>query len=125
MLYQLYDALLASPLIQQKVETRIKFYEYPPIDNMEGVYIVIDPLATPRPGDYADNKPMTDEYFYQIEVWSQSFEDTQRVAKEVRIIMTEVVGFSPYGDGIDEYEPETAIFRDARRYIGKEYIVEI
>ncbi|MDA6141573.1 hypothetical protein OSK03_27780, partial [Escherichia coli] len=82
-------------------------------------------LATPRPGDYADNKPMTDEYFYQIEVWSQSLEDTQRVAKEVRIIMTEVVGFSPYGDGIDEYEPETAIFRDARRYIGKEYIVEI
>ncbi|MDO6849196.1 hypothetical protein Q4S57_14645 [Priestia megaterium] len=122
MIYKVYEALKTNPLIQEKVNNRIKFYEYPPIDNMQGVYIVIDPIDTPKPGDYADNQWLTDEYFYQIEVWSKSLLDTQTIAKEVRKIMWEKLGFPQYGTGLDEWDKDTRIYRDARRYRGKEYV---
>ncbi|MGG0569747.1 hypothetical protein Q3A90_18145 [Priestia megaterium] len=122
MLYKVYDALNTSDLIKQKVGKRIKFYEYPSTDNMQGVYIVIDPIDVPKPGDYADNKWLTDEYFYQIEVWSMNLFDTQAVAKEVRNVMWKELGFAQLIPGLDEFDKETGIYRDARRYRGKEYV---
>ena len=123
MIYKVYDALKTSTLIQEKVNNRIKFYEYPPTDNIQGVYIVIDPIDTPRPGDFADNKWLSDEYFYQVEVWSKNLLDTQAIAKEVRQVIWKQLGFSQYGTGLDEWDKETGIYRDARRYRGKEYVV--
>jgi hypothetical protein len=122
MIWKVHEALKTSPLIQQKVGNRIKFYEYPPTENMQGVYIVIDPVEPPRPGDYADNQWLTDEYFYQLDVWSKKLEDTQSVAKEVRQIMWEVLGFVQDSAGPDEFDKDTGIYRDARRYRGKEYV---
>jgi Protein of unknown function (DUF3168) len=122
MIYKVHEALKTSPLIQQKVGNRIKFYEYPPTANMQGVYIVIDPVEPPRPGDYADNQWLTDEYFYQIDVWSKKLDDTQSVAKEVRQVMWEVLGFAQDSAGPDEFDKDTGIYRDARRYRGKEYV---
>jgi Protein of unknown function (DUF3168) len=122
MIYKVYEVLKTSNLIQEKVGSRIKFYEYPPTDKVQGVYIVIDPLETPRPGDYADNKWLTDEYFYQIDVWSKSRNDTEEVAKEIHKILREGLGFAKYGSGVDEWDKETGIYRDARRYRGKEYV---
>lgn len=124
MLYKVYDALNTSVLIREKVNNRIKFYEYPPTDNMQGVYIVIDPLDSPRPGDFADNKWLTDEYFYQIEVWSKNLLDTQAVAKEVQHVLRNELGFGQYGGGVDEWDKDTGIYRDARRYRGKNEIEE-
>ncbi|MDC7770337.1 hypothetical protein POL88_15525 [Priestia megaterium] len=124
MLYKVYDALNTSDLIKQKVGKRIKFYEYPSTDNMQGVYIVVDPLDVPKPGDYADNKWLTDEYFYQIEVWSMNLFDTQAVAKEVRNVMWKELGFAQLIPGLDEFDKDTGIYRDARRYKGKEEYAE-
>lgn len=125
MLYKVYDALNTSDLIKGKVGKRIKFYKYPSTDNMQGVYIVIDPIDVPKPGDYADNKWLTDEYCYQIEVWSMNLFDTQAVAKEVRNVMWNELGFAQLISGIDEFDEDTGIYRDARRYRGKEYVEEI
>jgi hypothetical protein len=122
MLYKVYDALNTSDLIKEKVGKQIKFYKYPSTDNMQGVYIVIDPIDVPKPGDYADNKWLTDEYFYQIEVWSLNLFDTQAVAKEVRNIMWNQLGFAQLIPGLDEFDEDTGIYRDARRYRGKEYV---
>jgi len=122
MLYKVYDALNSSDLIKEKVGARIKFYEYPPTDNMQGVYIVIDPMDVPKPGDYADNKWLTDEYFFQIEVWSMNLFDTQAVAKEVRKVMWNELGLAQLIPGLDEFDEDTGIYRDARRYRGKEYV---
>jgi hypothetical protein len=122
MIYKVYEVLKTSNLIREKVGNRIKFYEYPPTDKVQGVYIVIDPIDTPRPGDYADNQWLTDEYFYQIDVWSKNLQDTQAVAKEVRQIMWTEIGFAQDSTGPDEFDKETGIYRDARRYRGKEYV---
>lgn len=122
MLYKVYDALNTSDLIKEKVGKQIKFYKYPSTDNMQGVYIVIDPIDVPKPGDYADNKWLTDEYFYQIEVWSMNLFDTQAVAKEVRNVMWNELGFAQLIPGLDEFDEDTGIYRDARRYRGKEYV---
>lgn len=122
MLYKVYDALNTSDLIKEKVGKQIKFYKYPSTDNMQGVYIVIDPIDVPKPGDYADNKWLTDEYFYQIEVWSMNLFDTQAVAKEVRNVMWKELGFAQLIPGLDEFDEDTGIYRDARRYRGKEYV---
>ncbi|TYR81115.1 DUF3168 domain-containing protein [Priestia megaterium] len=121
MLYAVYDALKTSTLIAEKVDKRIKFYEYPPTETMQGVYIVIDPLESPKPTDYADNKWLAEEYLYQIEVWSKSLADTQAVAKEVQRVLRNELGFGQYGGGVDEWDKETGIYRDARRYRGKIY----
>jgi hypothetical protein len=122
MIWRVHDALKTSPLIQQKVGNRIKFYEYPPTDKVQGVYIVIDPVEPPRPGDYADNQWLTEEHFFQIDVWSKNMDDTKAVAKEVQKIMWKELGFGLDSPGPDEYDKDTGIYRDARRYIGKEYV---
>ncbi|WP_100373076.1 hypothetical protein [Bacillus sp. FJAT-45037] len=123
MLNFIYEKLLENQYIVLNVGNRIKFYEYPPTDSMEGVYIVIDPLDVPRPGDYADDQPLTDDYLYQIEVWSQDYLLTNNVAKEVRKVML-AIGFGQ-GSGVDEWDSDTRIYRDARRYEGKVYVSEI
>lgn len=122
MIYKVYEALKTSNLIQAKVENRIKFYDYPSTDKMQGVYIVIDPLEPPRPGDYADNQWLTEEYLFQIDVWSKNMDDTKAVAKEVQKVMWQKLGFGLDSPGPDDYDKDTGIYRDARRYVGKEYV---
>ncbi|MGP4074122.1 hypothetical protein ACTWQB_16575, partial [Piscibacillus sp. B03] len=80
--YQFYEAFMADSLIQEKVGQRIKFYEYPDTDDLkEGPFIVIDPLDPPLPSDYADNQWLTEDYLYQIEVWSLDKTDRNLVAR--------------------------------------------
>jgi len=122
MLYKIYDAFKADPLIQEKVGERIKFYEYPLTGDVTGPYIIIDPLSSPIPGDYADNEQLTDEYMYQIEVWSKNLSDTESIAKQIRTVLRKEIGFAQYGTGIDEWDKDLGIYRDARRYRGKEYV---
>lgn len=122
MIYKIYNAFLAEPLIQSKVNERIKFYEYPAAGDVSGPCIVIDPIAPPLPGDYADNSWLTDDYLFQIEVWSNSLEDTEAIAKQIRSTMWKELGFSQTGTGVDEWDPDTGVFRDARRYRGKTYV---
>jgi hypothetical protein len=121
LIYKIYDALLSDSFIHPKVWERIKFYEYPAAGDVTGPCIVIDPIAPPLPGDYADNTWLTDDYLYQIEVWSKSLEDTESIAKQIRKVMWKVLGFAQVGTGVDEWDPDTGVYRDARRYRGKTY----
>lgn len=123
MIWRIYDAFISDPLVVEKVvEDGIKFYEYPPTGDVSGLYIVIDPLDVPKPSDYADNKWLTKDYLYQIEIWSKVEADTKVVAEKIEKIMWEQFGFFQNG-GIDEYDEDTGIYRDARRYRGKQYVI--
>lgn len=123
MKWKIYQAFRADPFLAEQVTNEIKFYEYPPTDQMEGIYVVVDPLDVPRPGDYADNQPLTEAFLFQIEVWGKDGEKVEAVAKRISKVMRGL-GFGQ-GSGIDEWDKETAIFRDARRYEGKTYDEEI
>jgi hypothetical protein len=122
MINKIYDALKADPLIQEKVGNRIKFYEYPSTKNVSGPVIVIEPLDTPIPSDFADNKWLTDDYLYQIEVWSKVMSDTKSIAERIRQVMWSI-NFGQSGGGIDEWDKDFGIYRDARRYRGKVYVL--
>ncbi|MCA1021795.1 DUF3168 domain-containing protein [Halobacillus litoralis] len=123
MKWDIYYSLKKDPDISAHVKNEIKFYEYPPTNSVEGIYIVIDPLDVPRPDDYADNQPLTDDYLFQIEVWGKDGSKVEEVAKTVRKVMGSI-GFTQ-GSGVDEWDKETEVFRDARRYEGKFYDVKI
>ncbi|MBM7605985.1 hypothetical protein JOC75_004013 [Metabacillus crassostreae] len=119
MIYKIYNALLEDPVIIEKVGTKIKFYEYPASGDVTSTHIIIDPLDVPIPSDYADNKWLTEDFLFQIEVWSLNLADTLEIAKQIRKIMWNL-NFSQ-GSGIDEYDKDFGIYRDARRYRGKVY----
>ncbi|MDX8288836.1 hypothetical protein SLL00_03485 [Metabacillus indicus] len=120
MINKIYDAFIADTLLNNKVQGRIKFYEYPAPGAVTGPCIIIDPLDTPIPGDYADNQWLTDDYLFQIEVWSKSLSDTKLIAEQIRKIMWDL-NFGQ-GGGVDEYDKDYGVFRDARRYRGKVYV---
>lgn len=120
MLDTIYNAFLNDPVITGKVNKRIKYYEYPETGNID-TCIIIDPLDTSKPSDFADNKWLTEDYLYQIEVWSKVKSDRDVVAKQVQKVMWDELGFANYGGGVDEWDRDLKIYRDARRYRGKEY----
>ncbi|MFK3938941.1 hypothetical protein ACI2JA_15685 [Alkalihalobacillus sp. NPDC078783] len=122
MKWKIYHTLKADPFITARVTNEIKFYEYPPTDKMEGIYIVVDPIDVPRPGDYADNQPLTDDYLFQVEVWGMDGALVEEVAKRVRKILLDM-SFSP-GSGEDQYDKDTKIYRYVRQYDGVFYIDE-
>src|SRR5699024_12649603 len=89
MLTKIEDVLKSNPFISSKISDRIKFYQYPNSSDLNiGPYIVIDPLSPPTPDDYADDKWLTNDYLFQIEVWSKNPMDKRseerRVGKECR-----------------------------------------
>lgn len=124
MMMVIYEAMMADSYIKQQASGRIKFYEYPETGSVTQPYIVIDPLGPPLPDDYADNKPLTDEYLYQIDVWTKNRLVTKELAKRIAKAMREL-GFGYFAGAIDEYDKDTGIFRDARRYRGKAYTEEV
>ncbi|UII58118.1 hypothetical protein LS684_21080 (plasmid) [Cytobacillus spongiae] len=122
MIQKVHEAFINDSMINSMTNGRIKFYTYPESGDVTGPYIIIDPLITPKPGDYADNKWLTKEYLYQIEVWSKSKDDTESLAEQIQLVLWNKIGYANTGSGMDEYDKELGIFRDARRYRGKEYV---
>ena len=119
MIWGIYNALIADEYINEKAGNNIKFYDYPEAKSMKETHIIIDPLEPPKPGDYADDKWLTDDYFFQIDVWSKSMDERDIIAKKIQSLMWKL-SFRQAG-GIDEYDRDYDIFRDARRYRGKAY----
>lgn len=122
MLDQIYDALIADNLINDKASGRIKFYQYPETSDLQDTHIIIDPIDSPKPSDYADNNWLMEDFMYQIEVWSKDRVDRDTVAERVQQIMWDL-SFHNYGGGMDEWDKEFDIYRDARRYRGKKYVI--
>ncbi len=119
MKWHIYDALLTDAVISDLVSNRIKFYEYPEAKDVKETHIIIDPIDVPKPGDYADDKWLTDDYLFQIDVWSKNMTERDLIANKIRHIMWQL-NFRQVG-GMDEYDNEYDIYRDARRYRGKAY----
>ncbi|GKV67502.1 MULTISPECIES: hypothetical protein [unclassified Sporosarcina] len=120
----IYNALMADEYIKQQATGRIKFYEYPATGDVSGPYIVIDPLSPPLPDAYGDNEPIADSYIYQIDVWTKSRTVTKEIAKRVGKIMRDL-GYGYFAGGVDEWDKDTGIYRDARRYRNTIYDVAL
>ncbi|WP_249596558.1 DUF3168 domain-containing protein [Peribacillus frigoritolerans] len=113
----IYDALMVDPYIKETANGRIKFYEFPETGEVTAPFIIIDPLDVPLPQDFADNTWLTYDCLLQIEAWSKKRAATRELSEQIRNAMWNV-GFSQ-GSGVDEWDKDTGIFRDARRYRGK------
>lgn len=119
MIWRIYNALIADEYIAEKAENNIKFYEYPEAKNVKETHIIIDPMSPPQPSDYADDKWLTDDFMFQIDVWSKDMSERDVIALKIREIMWRL-NFRQT-DGMDEYDNDYNIYRDARRYRGKAY----
>jgi hypothetical protein len=127
----LHNALTADTYIKEqtgytnkgKTNFRIKFFEYPETGNLAGPYIIIDSLTPPLDSDYGDDEPITEEYLYQVDVWTKDRNVTKELARRVKKVLR-ANGFYYFAGGVDEYDPDTKIFRDARRFRGKVYTEE-
>lgn len=122
-LNKIYTALQSDPLIFEKVENRIKYYEYPETADVTKSHVIIDPLGDTQ-NDYADNQPLTEENLVQIDVWTKNRADKDTLGKQIQKVMRSI-GFPRTGSTIDEYDEDSEIFRDGRRYNCKIYINEL
>jgi len=115
-----YEGMMENPFIAEHASGRIKFYEYPETGDVSNPYIVLDPLDAPKPNDYADNKWLTNDYMVQIDVWTKDRHLTRELSAEITRTMWNL-NFGQYGGGTNEWDENTGIFREARRYRGKRY----
>jgi hypothetical protein len=115
----IYDALIANEFILYQAKGRIKYYEYPEAGDVKNPFIIIDPLDVPSPKDFADNTWLSNDCLLQIDVWTKNRTTTKELAENVQKVMWDI-GFRQNG-GIDQWDKDTGIFRDARRYRGKLY----
>jgi len=116
----IYNALIANETIAEKADGRIKYYEYPETGDVSQPHIVIDPLDAPLPADYADNTWLTWDYLFQLDVWTKDRQLTNTLMKEVNKTLWDI-GFHQSGGTGDEWDKDTGIFRQAKRFRGKIY----
>lgn len=102
----------------EEIQSNIKFFEYPEVKEIDSLKIVIDPLDSPDPADFADNKWLTLDFQIQIDVFSDDRHQTNNVADKIRDLMWDSIGFKQK-NGPRSYEH--GVFRDVRRYRGKLY----
>lgn len=106
------------------VDHRIKFFEYPATADVTQPYIIIDSLSPPLDKVFADDEPIIEEYLYQVDVWTKKRNETKELARRVKQALRKS-GFYYYAGGVDEYDPETKIYRDARRFRKKVYSEDV
>ncbi len=122
MLWDIYNVLKENVVINDLVGNRIKFYKYPEPKDMKETHIIIAPLDPPKPGDYADDQWLTDDYLLQIDVWSKDMEEKDLIAKTIRKVLWDKLNVRQFGgNGVDEWDEDYDIYRDARQYRGKKY----
>ena len=125
---KIYDAIINNEEIMKHVpKNNIKFFDYPNAQEIKDIVIVIDPLDTPKPDDFADNDNLTYEYLYQIDVFVKQNQGvngrvlSDRLVFLIQRIMWEVLGFGEASSMKPEYIKEFNIYRQAKRFEGKQY----
>lgn len=125
---KIYEALINNEEIMKIVtKNNIKFFDYPNAQEIKDIVIVIDPLDTPKPDDFADNDNLTYEYLYQIDVFVKQNKGingrvlSDRLVFLIQRIMWEVLGFGETSSIKPEYIKEFNIYRQAKRFEGKQY----
>lgn len=107
---KIYDAIINNEEIMKHVpKNNIKFFDYPNAQEIKDIVIVIDPLDTPKPDDFADNDNLTYEYLYQIDVFVKQNQGvngrvlSDRLVFLIQRIMWEVLGFGETSSIKPEY----------------------
>lgn len=125
---KIYEALINNEEIMKLVtKNNIKFFDYPNAQEIKDIVIVIDPLDTPKPNDFADNDNLTYEYLYQIDVFVKQDKGingrvlSDRLVFLIQRMMWEVLGFGETSSIKPEYIKEFNIYRQAKRFEGKQY----
>ncbi len=125
---KIYEAIIDNKEIMNHVQkNNIKFFDYPNAQEIKDVVIVIDPLDTPTPTDFGDNDNLTYEYFYQIDVFVKQKQGVNGLVLSDRLVfliqrmMWEVLGFGETSSIKPEYIKEFSIYRQAKRFEGKQY----
>lgn len=125
---KIYKAILGDKDIMQHVsKNNIKFFDYPNAQEINDVVIVIDPLSTPTPQDFADNDNLTYEYLYQIDIFVKQKQGvngrvlSDRLVFLLQRMMWEQLGFNEVSSMKPEYIKEFNIYRQAKRFEGKQY----
>ncbi|MCG1196028.1 hypothetical protein [Staphylococcus epidermidis] len=125
---KIYEAIIDNKEIMNHVQkNNIKFFDYPNAQEIKDVVIVIDPLDTPTPTDFGDNDNLTYEYFYQIDVFVKQKQGvngrvlSDRLVFLIQRVMWEVLGFGETSSIKPEYIKEFSIYRQAKRFEGKQY----
>lgn len=125
---KIYEALINNEEIMKIVtKNNIKFFDYPNAQEIKDIVIVIDPLDTPKPDDFADNDNLTYEYLYQIDVFVKQNKGingrvlSDRLVFLIQRMMWEVLGFGETSSIKPEYIKEFNIYRQAKRFEGKQY----
>lgn len=112
----IFDTLLLDDVIKKEVtRSRIKFYIYPATGDVNGAYIVIDPLMFPLPSAFGDNETLAVTHLYQIDVWTKTRKQKDVITKKVIDVMKSI-GYGTVSGGVDEYDAPTGIYRTAIRY---------
>ena len=125
---KIYEAIIDNEEIMEYVQkNNIKFFDYTNAQEIKDVVIVIDPLDTPTPTDYGDNDNLAYEHFYQIDVFVKQKQRVNGRVLSDRLIfllqrmMWEVLGFGETSSIKPEYIKEFNIYRQAKRFEGKQY----
>ena len=125
---KIYEAIIDNKEIMNHVQkNNIKFFDYPNAQEIKDVVIVIDPLDTPTPTDFGDNDNLTYEYFYQIDVFVKQKQGvngrvlSDRLVFLLQRMMWEVLGFGETSSIKPEYIKEFSIYRQTKRFEGKQY----
>ncbi|WP_145349686.1 hypothetical protein [Staphylococcus epidermidis] len=125
---KIYEAIINNEEIMKLVpKNNIKFFDYPNAQEIKDIVIVIDPLDTPKPDDFADNDNLTYEYLYQIDVFVKQNRGingrvlSDRLVFLIQRMMWEVLGFGETSSIKPEYIKEFNIYRQAKRFEGKQY----
>lgn len=125
---KIYEAITDNEEIMQHVQkNNIKFFDYPNAQEVKDVVIVIDPLDTPTPTNFGDDDNILYEYFYQIDVFVKQNNGingrvlSDRLVFLLQRMMWEVLGFGETSSMKPEYIKEFNIYRQAKRFEGKQY----
>lgn len=109
------DETILEYVSSEKDGSRIKFFTYPETADMEGNWIVLEPIINALPSNMADGTWVTYDYLMHVEVWSRKREDNLVLSNRVRDLLWDELKFKQ-NDSTDEYA--LGIYRDARRYKG-------
>lgn len=129
-LTKLANLLIADELIQNETgfinsygrqDYRIKQYEYPETGDVNGLVVVLDPLAEPIQSVFGDDEAIAEDFLIQVDVWSKDAASTEAVTKRITKIFREH-GYNYSAAGPKEYDK--GIFRSVRRYTGRYYTEE-
>ncbi|WP_436950614.1 hypothetical protein [Staphylococcus xylosus] len=125
---KIYKAITDNQEIMNNVNKNdIKFYDYPNAQEIKMTCIVIDPIDTPKPSDFADDDNMTYEYLFQIDIFvKQNTGINGRVLSDrlvflLQRIMWEQLGFGETSSIKPEYIKDFKLYHQAKRFEGKQY----